>query len=438
MTINQEADLAQWQHAAYYLQVVETVEPKLFGPQMALWLAYLEMEHNNVRAALSWALATGDSATALRFCGTLQWLWGRHGHVYEGKRWLEKALAIRADTSLAVQARALSSAGQMEHVVGNHTQAQMFVEQGLALYQTANDQPGTARMSLQLGGIHRKQHHYEQAEFFYQQSFNLFQTLEDLAGLSECHIVFGNLAMNRYDYAKARAHYEQGLALQRELGGLPWHTDVLAGFAAIAFQQGEYSRAILYCEELLAHARELGDSEDSVNALNELGRIALYQGEFAQATRYLTQSFTLAQELGYPPRLALNLTYQGDLALAQADFAQAQQCYGQSLQIAHQQMEQLDLATGLEKLAGVASAQTNAGRAIRLLGAAASLRARIGVPLPIRDQPGYQQIMATVRIQLGETIYDTAYATGWAMTTDQAVAFALAQFAEPPHAAHHP
>src|SRR5204863_2865309 len=77
LTLNQEADLVQRQHAAYYVQVAETVEPKLFGPQMALWLAYLETEHNNVRAALTWALATGDSTTVLRLCGVMHWHWGR-------------------------------------------------------------------------------------------------------------------------------------------------------------------------------------------------------------------------------------------------------------------------------------------------------------------------------------------------------------------------
>ena len=60
-------------------------------------------------------------------------------------------------------------------------------------------------------------------------------------------------------------------------------------------------------------------------------------------------------------------------------------------------------------------------------GAAASLRATIGVPLPANDQLHQQQIIAAARTQLGETAYASAYAEGYAMTTDQAVAFALAQ-----------
>jgi len=425
LTVNQEVGLVQQQHAAYYLQVAETGESAIRSTQGAAWLEQLETDHNNLRAALTWALATGDSTTALRLCGTLQWLWSRRGHVQEGKQWLEKSLAIPATAPLAVRAQALSASGRMDHILGNHAQAQRLVEQSLALYQTENDEQEIAGASLQLGGIHRKQHHYEQAEFFYQQGFNWFQAHEDKWGIAAVHIVFGHLSMNRNDFAKARYHYELGLALQRELGDLRQITNVLAGLAALAFQQGEYQHAVLYCEELLVRAKELGDSEDIVNALTELGRIALHQGDFARATDYLTQSFALAQELGYPPILALNLTYQGDLALAQADFVYARQCYDQSLQIAHQVTEKLDIATGLENLAGVANAQADAKRTIQLLGAAAKLRAEISVPLPARDQSRYQQITTAARAQLDETTYASAYAAGYTMTADQAVAFVL-------------
>ena len=95
--------------------------------------------------------------------------------------------------------------------------------------------------------------------------------------------------------------------------------------------------------------------------------------------------------------------------------------------IAHQLANQLDIAAGLESLASVAGAQQAAQRTIQLLGASASLRARIGVPLPASDQPDYQQRMAAARAQLDETTYASAYAQGYAMTPDQAVVVALAR-----------
>ena len=110
-----------------------------------------------------WTVAMDDSTAALRICGRLQPFWGRHGHVREGKRWFEQSLALRADAPVAVRAKALGQAGQLEHVLGNQVQAQALAEQSLALYRTINDQPGIATLTLQLGGIHRAQAHYAQA-----------------------------------------------------------------------------------------------------------------------------------------------------------------------------------------------------------------------------------------------------------------------------------
>jgi predicted ATPase len=139
LTVNQEAEVVQRQHAAYYLQVVEAIEPKLWDVQVAKWLAYLEIEHNNLRSVFTWTVAAGDMTTALRLCGALGFFWNRHGHLHEGKMWLEKVLAASADTPPTVRAKALSVAGMIEHILGNHARAQTLVEESLAIYQRLID-----------------------------------------------------------------------------------------------------------------------------------------------------------------------------------------------------------------------------------------------------------------------------------------------------------
>ena len=56
----------------YFLTLAEEAYPELNGPDQIEWLARLEAEHDNMRAALSWALERNEAEVALRLgahCG---------------------------------------------------------------------------------------------------------------------------------------------------------------------------------------------------------------------------------------------------------------------------------------------------------------------------------------------------------------------------------
>jgi predicted ATPase len=88
-----ETESLQARHAGYYLGLAERVKPELVGPEPATWLARLERETGNLRAALSWALEEGSGdervETGLRLATALARFWDTHGP-NEGRRWLEK------------------------------------------------------------------------------------------------------------------------------------------------------------------------------------------------------------------------------------------------------------------------------------------------------------------------------------------------------------
>ena len=106
-----EAEEIKRAHAEYFLTLAEEAYPELRGPDQLQWLERLEAEHDNMRAALSWALERKEVEVALRLGGALWWFWWMRGYHSEGRRWLEEALAIEGRGSPEVRAMALAGVG---------------------------------------------------------------------------------------------------------------------------------------------------------------------------------------------------------------------------------------------------------------------------------------------------------------------------------------
>ena len=97
-------------HAEHYLALVEEAEPELIGPREAEWLERLEVDHDNIRAALSWTSEQRE-AEGPQARGGLDVLLVLGGHYGEGRRWLEGALNQDGPTTSALaRAKALGAA----------------------------------------------------------------------------------------------------------------------------------------------------------------------------------------------------------------------------------------------------------------------------------------------------------------------------------------
>ena len=71
------------------MALAEAAEPELTGGAQERWLARLEIEHGNLRAALAWAEAHGPTGMGLRLAGALWRFWYTRGFVGEGLAWCE-------------------------------------------------------------------------------------------------------------------------------------------------------------------------------------------------------------------------------------------------------------------------------------------------------------------------------------------------------------
>src|SRR5262249_12213541 len=79
-----ETETPRRAHATYFLSLSEGIEAGLWGPEMAAVLSRLHREHDNLRAALSWAREQQQTEFGLRLAGALAHFWWFHGHLSEG------------------------------------------------------------------------------------------------------------------------------------------------------------------------------------------------------------------------------------------------------------------------------------------------------------------------------------------------------------------
>lgn len=122
-----EDEQVRARHAAFYLTWLEAAALGLEGVQQRMWLQRVEREHDNVRAALTWAREQDDAEIGLGLAGAAWRFWSLRGHLTEGLGWLETFLALdeqqgRAATTTA-RAHALDGAARLAQQHGNATQA---------------------------------------------------------------------------------------------------------------------------------------------------------------------------------------------------------------------------------------------------------------------------------------------------------------------------
>jgi len=374
-----EEEEIQNAHAAYYLALAEEAEPELNSAAQRAWLNRLEAEQPNLQAVLQRLLEHGDRETALRLGGALWRFWLSQGHLSEGRRWLEEALAGGCSASASVLAKALNGAGTLAHYQSDYGRAAELCGESLQLSRRLEDKQGIA------------------------------SALEGLA----------LVARTGGRYAAARGMYEEAREIFRELGD-EWGVAHSLHYEGISvWQQGKHAEALPLLEESLKLYRELEDRQGIAGVLHLL-RVA--QGDPATARALCEESLNICREIGDKRGMARGLIGLGEVALGQGDPATARAAYEESIAMFRELGDRWFLAVSLDGLAGVIAAEGQFVRAARLLGTAEALLEVIGAPLPLHCRPAHERTLAALRARLDEETFAVAWAEGRSMTSEQTVA----------------
>jgi DNA-binding CsgD family transcriptional regulator len=148
--------------------------------------------------------------------------------------------------------------------------------------------------------------------------------------------------------------------------------------------------------------------------------VALAQGDLITARRWADNAVSVA--MGW--HLVAALTARARVVIAQGEPEQARRDAGDALMCAAEFQVQLGIPDILESLAGLANDGGNHYEAARLFGAAEAIRRRIGVVRFQIHQAGYEVSVATLREAMGENDFESAWAEGAALSTEEAIAYA--------------
>ena len=261
-------------HAEWYAGLADRAAEYLYGPEQGPWLDVLEREHDNLRAALDWGFEFGQPAFALGLSATLVPFWYRHGHITEGRRWLERAVAVSPNQPPALRARVLQGAGVFAGAQDDWRRAGALAEEGLALYRELGDRRGTAILLRDLGSASVRRGDYPATKSFYEESLSICRDLDDPRLLSTVISNLGDLAFRQGDFEHAAENIQESLALQRELGatfGVAISL-IMLGFIMVSQERDEDARVALVEGMLLAH--ELGSTDNLAYAFEGMAAVA--------------------------------------------------------------------------------------------------------------------------------------------------------------------
>jgi predicted ATPase/DNA-binding CsgD family transcriptional regulator len=219
------------------------------------------------------------------------------------------------------------------------------------------------------------------------------------------------------DAHEAHAAADAAIEAAAGLGDLYVGASYIA-LVVVALAAGDVALAAGAAEAAWSH---MGDFPEAA-AINVTyhAQAALARGDLAAAQRFADAA--VAAMTGY--WLAYALAIRARVAIAQGAPDEAERDAHEALASAVGVHAYLCVPHILECLAGLATEAGRHAEGVRLFGAAEAIRQRTGEVRFQIYQSGYQAIVATLRNAMRDTDFETAWAEGAALTTDEAIAYA--------------
>lgn len=336
-----EADRVRQRHTAFYLERVRRLEPDIHGPNRAAAVETFRRNHDNLRAAWDYAVASGDDRSVAAMALALFWFWQFDGHFGEAR--------MRASEALETLAPSGEPGAVLEYVAGTMAWIQSDLDlagerlSACVAQCEREGHEGLLGLGLrELAGVYLMREAFAEAARLYDRSQAclrdagkdwdralslvlladarealgepdvtadlrrearaLFRQTRDPWGLSLISFGMGVSTARAGVYDDARVYARETLSLQGADAD-DWNTgQVRTLLGEVELLDGHPERAAEHLQEGIRAFRGVGDTASVAHVLKSLAECERRRGHTMRAVRLFTagQSLAEAREGAYP------------------------------------------------------------------------------------------------------------------------------------------
>jgi predicted ATPase/DNA-binding CsgD family transcriptional regulator len=474
----EQADVSD-RHYQYFVEFAETVEHGFIYGDQDEWLPRIAVEHENLRAALEWTLATGKPGRSRRLAAAMVWLWYLHGHSVEGLGYLRRVIGLEPDDRSQLQARLYCGVAAAAVASGQFTVMAEAAHRALEIADANGDDRYTARALFLLATV--------QSYLDFEQSWRLCATaLEHAAAADDpfvggaALVLQGTVLSHRDRFDEARPLLEQGfdacmrrkdryfaalaqaLAVAQPLGDYysvgqaTAHLALAEGLAGdidaaralidpvvrsiegadhgvyvprlapvlgkLSLWVGDYEAAVVWFERDVRHADPLKPSLIVARSLPGLAAALRHLGRLDEARQRITEAMAVARKLEMWHLVADALEQSAHLAEPD-DPAGAEDLHHAALALRVDYGLRTFYVDSLDALAALALKAQSPAEATRILAASSAARSTMGYPRRPADEPAHRAVVDAAHAALADDEFATAWGEGSALSLEDAVAY---------------
>ena len=345
---------------------------------------WIDKDHDNIRAALDYALAQDEMTTVIEITIKLSPFWESRGLLYEGIYFLETALEGGLDIPERLQAQAMRHTGMHAWTSGDYDRAAYWLNRSADLWRDLNEDNDLLPALLYLAHVNLEQMKYDEACLLYEEILqsepdNVLYILQSLTGL-------GLVSSRQMEYDVAREYYDQQMSLIEEA-------------------------------DLSEELRPVIKASSIIN----FGVTYLKEGHFDKAESIFLQALQVGEQHQTKHTQIVASANLGETYYKKSDYEAARLYHQKCLELAVDQNYRIAIAHSLDGFAHLETMLERGENAARLFGAAEALRDDMGVWIPLNEQEDYILSVNAAQKLATPEVFEQAWQEGRALNLQQLI-----------------